>query len=48
MQFSQKEDDKMTITKLADTSNIYTRVKLAIIKAGFTVRDDIEHSFTNV
>ena len=25
----------------ADTSNIYTRVKLAIIKAGFTVRDDM-------
>ena len=39
--FSQKEGDRKIIAKLADTSNIYTRVKLAIIKGGFTVRDDM-------
>ncbi len=39
--FSQKEGDKKIILKVADTSNIYNKVKLAIIKAGFIVRDDM-------
>ena len=39
--FSQKVGDKKIIVKVADTSNIYNKVKLAIIKAGFIVRDDM-------
>ncbi len=39
--FSQKEGDKKITLKVADTSNIYNKVKLAIIKAGFIVRDDM-------
>ena len=39
--FSQKEGDKKIIVKVADTSNIYNKTKLAIIKAGFIVRDDM-------
>ena len=41
--FSQKEGDKKIFVKVADTSNMYNRVKLAIIKAGFTVRDDMNY-----
>ena len=39
--FSQKSGDKKIIVKVADTSNIYNKTKLAIIKAGFVVRDDM-------
>lgn len=38
---SQVPGDKKIIIKLTDTSNVYNRVKLAIIKAGFTVKDDM-------
>jgi len=41
--FSQKEGDKKIIVKVTDTSNLYTRIKLAIIKVGFTVRDDMNY-----
>lgn len=41
--FAQKAGDRKIIVKLSDTSNIYTRVKLAIIKAGYTVRDDMNY-----
>jgi len=39
--FSQKTGDKKIIVKVADTANIYTKVKVAIIKAGFIVTDDM-------
>lgn len=39
--FSQKAGDKKIIVKVADTANIYNKTKLAIIKAGFIVRDDM-------
>ena len=41
---AQKEGDKKIIVKVADTSNFYTKVKLAIIQAGFTVRDDMNYT----
>jgi hypothetical protein len=40
---SQKVGDRKIIVKLSDTSNIYIRVKLAIIKAGYTVKDDMNY-----
>jgi hypothetical protein len=45
--FSQKQGDRKIIVNVSDTSNIYTKVKLAIIKAGFIVRDDMNtHTLT--
>ena len=39
--FSQKVGDRKIIAKVTDTSNLYTKVKLAIIKSGFVVKDDM-------
>jgi hypothetical protein len=36
--------DSKIFTKVSDTSNLYIRVKRAIIKSGFTVRDDMNDS----
>jgi hypothetical protein len=38
---AQKTGDSKILTKVADTSNLYNKVKLAMIKGGFTVRDDM-------
>lgn len=40
--FAQQTGDSKIISKVSDTSDIYIKVKRALIKNGFTVKDDMD------